>query len=108
MRNIHGESLFSEDKKAIGYADDKLCSDFIKMWADLMAKGAAPNPDEYAAIQTLGEEGRPVVTGEGAMLTEWNNYATKVSGTNDKLKMVTPPMVAGSGTKGLWMKPGMM
>lgn len=82
----HGESLFSEDKKAIGYADDKLCSDFIQMWADLMAKGAAPNPDEYAAIQTLGEEGRPVVTGEGAMLTEWNNYATKVSGTNDKLK----------------------
>ena len=103
----HGESLFSEDKKAIGYADDKLCSDFIQMWADLMAKGAAPNPDEYAAIQTLGEEVRPVVTGEGAMLTEWNNYATKVSGTNDKLKMVTPPMVAGSDAKGLWMKPGM-
>lgn len=103
----HGESLFSEDKKAIGYADDKLCSDFIQMWADLMAKGAAPKPDEYAAIQTLGEEGKPVVTGEGAMLTEWNNYATKVSGTNDKLKMVTPPMVAGSDAKGLWMKPGM-
>lgn len=103
----HGESLFSEDKKAIGYADDKLCADFIRMWADLMAKGAAPNPDEYAAIQTLGEEGRPVVTGDGAMLTEWNNYAAKVSGTNDKLKTVTPPMVAGSDTKGLWMKPGM-
>lgn len=103
----HGESLFSEDKKAIGYTDDKLCADFIQMWADLMAKGAAPNPDEYAAIQTLGEEGRPVVTGEGAMLTEWNNYATKVSKTNDKLKMVTPPMAVGSDTKGLWMKPGM-
>ncbi|MCQ4833427.1 hypothetical protein NE473_31455, partial [Hungatella sp. SL.1.14] len=44
--------MFSEDKKAIGYADDKLCSDFIQMWADLMAKGAAPNPDEYAAIQS--------------------------------------------------------
>ena len=41
------------------------------------------------------------------MLTEWNNYAAKVSGTNDKLKMVTPPMVAGSDAKGLWMKPGM-
>ena len=103
----HGESLFSEDKKTIGYADDKLCADFIQMWAGLMEKGAAPNPDEYAAIQTLGEEGRPVVTGEGAMLTEWNNYATKVSGTNDKLKMVTPPMAAGSDAKGLWMKPGM-
>lgn len=103
----HGESLFSEDKKAIGYTDDTLCEDFIKMWADLMEKGAAPNPDEFAAIQTLGEEGRPVVTGEGAMLTEWNNYATKVSASNDKLKMVTPPMVADSDTKGLWMKPGM-
>lgn len=103
----HGESLFTEDKKSIGYTDDKLCSDFLKIWADLMTKGAAPNPDEFAAIQTLGEEGRPVVTGDGAMLTEWNNYAAKVSGTNDKLRTVTPPMVAGSDAKGLWMKPGM-
>ena len=103
----HGESLFSEDKKAIGYADDKLCSDFIQMWADLMAKGAAPNPDEYAAIQTLGQEAGPVVTGEGATMIEWNNYANKVASVNDKLKITSLPLSDNTEYKGLWNKPGM-
>lgn len=103
----HGEQLFTDDKKAIGYADDGICAEFIQMWADLMAKGAVPNPDEYAAIQALGQEAGPVVTGEGATLIEWNNYASKVSSVNDKIQMITPPVLAGSDNKGLWMKPGM-
>lgn len=103
----HGESLFSDDKKSIGYADDKICSDFITMWADQMKAGAVPNPDEYASIQTLGQEAGPVVTGEGAMINEWNNYASKVSAVNDRIKMVTPPLLADSDSKGLWLKPGM-
>ncbi|MEY8356489.1 sugar ABC transporter substrate-binding protein [Lachnospiraceae bacterium 54-53] len=103
----HGESLFSEDKKSLGYPDDKICSDFIQMWSGLMEEGAVPNPDEYAAIQALGQEAGPVVTGDGAMLIEWNNYASKVSGVNDKIKMVTPPMLSDSESKGLWLKPGM-
>ncbi|WP_313181301.1 ABC transporter substrate-binding protein [Lacrimispora sp.] len=102
-----GESLFSQDKKSLGYKDDKICSDFIQMWADLMKDGVVPNPDEYAAIQALGQEAGPVVTGDGAMMTEWNNYASKVSGVNDKIKMVTPPLSADSKNKGLWLKPGM-
>lgn len=102
-----GESLFSEDKKSIGYADDKIFSDYIQMWADQMKEGIIPNPDEYAAIQALGQEAGPVVTGDGAMLSEWNNYASKVSSVNDKIKMVTPPLLANSQTKGLWLKPGM-
>lgn len=103
----HGATLFSADKKSLGYKDDKIFADFIKIWADLMAQGAEPNPDEYAAIQALGEAGRPVVTGDGGMLQEWNNYAIKVSDSNDKLKMTTPPVMAGSDIKALWMKPGM-
>ncbi|WP_349670827.1 sugar ABC transporter substrate-binding protein [Lacrimispora sp.] len=102
-----GESLFSEDKKSIGYADDKIFSDYIQMWADQMKEGIIPNPDEYAAIQALGQEAGPVVTGDGAMLSEWNNYASKVSSVNDKIKMVTPPLLADSQVKGLWLKPGM-
>lgn len=102
-----GESLFSQDKKSLGYKDDKVCSDFIQMWADLMKDGVIPNPDEYAAIQALGQEAGPVVTGDGAMITEWNNYASKVSGVNDKIKMVTPPLSGDSQNKGLWLKPGM-
>lgn len=103
----HGESLFSDDKKSIGYQDDKIFSDFIAMWADQMKAGQVPNPDEYAAIQTLGQEAGPVVTGDGTMVIEWNNYASKVSSVNDKIKMVTPPLLAGSDSKGLWLKPGM-
>lgn len=103
----HGESLFSDDKKSIGYQDDRICSDFIAMWADQMKEGQVPNPDEYAAIQTLGQEAGPVVTGDGTMVIEWNNYASKVSSVNDKIKMVTPPLLAGSDSKGLWLKPGM-
>lgn len=102
----HGETLFSEDNKTLGYADDALLSEFLTMWADLMDKGAVPNPDEYAAIETLGQEAGPVVTGDGAMLQEWNNYANKVASVNDKIEMKLLPQLEGSDAKGLWNKPG--
>ncbi len=103
----HGEKLFSDDNKSLGYTDDKLCADFLKMWKNMMDANLMPNPDEYEQIATLGLEAGPVVTGEAAMTQNWNNYATLASKANDKLKIVTPPLVAGSDAKGLWMKPGM-
>lgn len=103
----HGEKLFSDDNKSLGYDDDKVFVDFVNLWSGLMDKGAMPNPDEYAQIETLGQEAGPVVTGDAAMIQEWNNYASKVSSVNDKLKMVTPPLSDDSDEKGLWMKPGM-
>lgn len=102
----HGESLFSADNKSLGYEDDKIMSDYISLWSDLMKTGAVPNPDEYAAISTLGQEGGPVVTGEGAMLQEWNNYANKVMSVNENIEMVTMPVMDGTDAKGLWNKPG--
>lgn len=102
----HGERLFSEDQKSIGYADDKIMSDYLTMWSDLMDRGAVPNPDEYAAIQTLGQESGPVVTGDAAMLQEWNNYANKVNSINDKISVTFMPTMADSDRKGLWNKPG--
>lgn len=102
----HGDKLFSDDNKALGYSDDKVFIDFVNMWNDLMAKDAMPDPDEYAQISTLGQEAGPVVTGDAASIFEWNNYASKVSSVNDAIKMVTPPQADG-GSKGLWMKPGM-
>lgn len=103
----HGQSLFSADKKSLGYTDDKIFSDYVQMWKDLMDKGVAPNPDEWEQIQSLGQEAGPVVTGEGAMTFEWSNYAAKLSGVNDQLKMATMPLSNDSADKGLWMKPGM-
>lgn len=103
----HGSALFSEDNKTLGYTDDKICADYFTMWKDMMDQGLAPNPDEYAAIKTLGQEAGPVVTGEAGGMFEWNNYASKVSSVNDKIKVVTPPLADDSDSKGLWMKPGM-
>lgn len=102
----HGEKLFSDDNKTLGYSDDKVFVDFVNMWNDLMAKEAMPDPDEYAQIATLGQEAGPVVTGDAASIFEWNNYASKVSAVNGAIQMVTPPQADG-GSKGLWMKPGM-
>lgn len=103
----HGSDLFADDNKSLGYADDKLYTDFLEMWMGLIDEGAVPNPDEHAQIQALGQEAGPVVTGEGGFIYEWNNYASKMSAVNDKLKIVTPPMLDGSDAKGLWLKPGM-
>ena len=103
----HGVSLFSDDQKSLGYDDDQVCIDYLNMWSELMAAGAVPNPDEYASIKTLGQEAGPVVTGEGATITEWNNYANKVSSVNDKLKITSLPLSDDGQYKGLWNKPGM-
>ncbi|MDO5337326.1 MAG: extracellular solute-binding protein [Eubacteriales bacterium] len=103
----HGEQLFSDDNKSLGYEDDAILASFLQMWKDLMDAGICPNPDEYAQISTLGQEASPIVTGDGAFISERNNYAAKLSGVNDKLKVVLPPLSDDSDTKGLWMKPGM-
>ena len=103
----HGESLFSEDNKSLGYSDDAIFSDYFTMRKELMDKNVTPNPDEWAQIETLGQEAGPVVTGEAGMMFEWNNYAAKLSGVNDTLKVITPPLSNTGSEKGLWMKPGM-
>ncbi len=103
----NGAKLFSDDNKSLGYTDDSICASYIQMWKDMMDGGLAPNPDEYAAIQTLGQEAGPVVTGDSAWIVEWNNYTNKVAAVNDTLKLATPPMADESSEKGLWLKPGM-
>ena len=103
----HGAELFSDDNRALGYTDDRIFVDFVNMWNNLMDEGAMPDPDMYAQIATLGQETGPVVTGDAASIFEWNNYASKVSSVNDRIKMVTPPLFDSSEAKGLWMKPGM-
>lgn len=101
----HGEQLFSDDNRSLGYKDDKIMVDYLNMWKDLMDAGAAANPDEYAQIQTLGQEAGPVVTGDAGMINENNNYASKMSSRNSNLKVTTPP-VNSTNTKAMWNKPG--
>lgn len=101
----HGEQLFSDDKRSLGYKDDQILVDYLDLWKNLMDTGAAANPDEYAQIQTLGQEAGPVVTGEAAMINENNNYASKLSSRNGNLKITTPP-VNSINPKAMWNKPG--
>lgn len=101
----HGEQLFSDDKRSLGYKDDQILVDYLDFWKDLMDTGAAANPDEYAQIQTLGQEAGPVVTGDAAMINENNNYASKLSSRNDNLEITTPP-VNSINPKAMWNKPG--
>ncbi len=101
----HGAQLFSDDKRSLGYDDDQIMIDYLDMWKDLMDSGAAANPDEYAQIQTLGQEASPVVTGDAAMINENNNYASKLSSRNDQLQITTPP-VSETNPKAMWNKPG--
>lgn len=103
----HGEQLFSEDGKSLGYKDDKIMADYLTMWKGMMDDNEVPTPDEYEQISTLGLEAGPVITNEAAMTQNWNNYSTLVSGANDKIKLITPPVLASDDQKGLWMKPGM-
>lgn len=102
----NGEKLFNEDGTALGYEDDGITAGFFKMWKDMMDDNVAPDPDEEAQIQTLGQEAGPVVTGEAATIFEWNNYAAKLNSVNDKLKIALPPL-NDAGDSGLWIKPGM-
>lgn len=101
----HGEQLFSDDNKSLGYKDDQIMIDYLDMWKDLMDAGAAANPDEYAQIVTLGQEAGPVVTGDAAMINENNNYASKLSSRNGNLEVTIPP-VNETNTKAMWNKPG--
>lgn len=100
----HGEQLFSDDYKSLGYEDDQILVDYLEMWKELIDADAQPDPDEYAQIKALGQEAGPVVTGEAGMINENNNYASKLSSANENLKVMLPP-VNEENTKAMWNKP---
>lgn len=102
----HGEQLFSDDNKSLGFEDDQITVDFFNLWKGMMDDGAAAEPDEYEQLLALGIEAGPMATDECGYYINWNNYTTLMANVNDNLKMVTPPQLEG-GENGLWMKPGM-
>lgn len=102
-----GEQLFSDDGKSLGYSDDKVLSDWLSMWKDMMDNNVVPTPDEYEQLETLGLEAGPVVTGDAAFTQNWNNYSTLVAGSNENIKLMTPPTLGTDDQKGMWLKPGM-
>lgn len=102
----YGKTMYSADGTKLGYDDDKVFVDFVKMLQRLQDAKALPNPDEWTQISAKGKEAEPVVTGTGGTTFDWSNYAVIVANSNPNLKLVTPPYNS-TGTKALWSSPGM-
>ena len=103
----YGVSLFAEDNKSLGFDDVQILTDYFQLWKDLIDAGAAPNPDEYEQIATLGNDANPVITNDAAFHQSWNNFTTiGENAGNDTLELLVPP-VKKAGEKALWYKPGM-
>ena len=103
----YGVSLFATDNKSLGFDDVQILTNYFQLWKDLIDAGAAPNPDEYEQIATLGNDASPVITGDAASHQSWNNFATiGANAGNDTLELLVPP-VKKAGEKALWYKPGM-
>ena len=103
----HGEELFSLDQTALGYQDDSIYVEYVNLFKELIDKGAVPDSDGWAAISVQGQENTPIVTGNGGMTVEWNNYPLRISYVNDRLKLTILPLAPEQENTGLWMKPGM-
>jgi multiple sugar transport system substrate-binding protein len=102
----YGKTMFSSDGTKLGYDDDAIFVEFVKMLQRLQNAKAMPNPDEWSQISAKGKEAEPVVTGSGATTFDWANYPVIVSKSNPNLKLVTPPNNS-TATKALWSSPSM-
>lgn len=102
-----GDRLFSKDGRSLGYEDEGVYIGYVTLFKELMDVGAAPTPEEWAAISARGAEHFPVVTGEGGLMQEWNNFPVKMGHVNENLKLVSTPLAVQGRDLGLWMKPGM-
>lgn len=103
----HGEELFSPDQRSLGYEDDSIYIEYVTLFKELIDKEAVPNSDDWAAISVQGQENAPIITGDGGLTVEWNNYPLRMSYVNDRLKLAFLPLASQNGMSGVWMKPGM-
>lgn len=101
-----GYSLFSADKKSLGYDDDQIMIDFIDLHKRLTDAGSMPTPDEWVTIVANGEEGRPVPLGQAATLYQSSTYGVQMAGVCTDIILNSPPRLP-NGEKALWLKPSM-
>lgn len=104
----HGEQLYSDDGTELGLTDESIIADYLELWNNMINNNLYPDPDEFAQIESLGQSGGPVATGEAAFCFDWDNYATSVADYNDSIEMVTPPLAETSDNQALWVKPGQL
>lgn len=74
-----GQSIYTEDGKALGYTDDQPLVDYFNMIMRLQDAGAIPTQDEAAEYADAGPESAPIVSGLAAMDYRWSNQVIAVT-----------------------------
>jgi multiple sugar transport system substrate-binding protein len=99
----HGQHLFSQDQKALGY-DDQTLADYWQINLKLIRDGAAPTIDKIQQIQGLEQE--PLAQQKAAFDLRWSNQLTALS-NNGKLPLKLAPLPGPDADKGMYLKPSM-
>lgn len=107
----HGEYLYNEEGTAIGYEDDQLFADFMKMDLELMDEGVLPGAGRRQEIfQAM--ENTLLANDEAAFDTNhWSNQLVALNSAaagENNFKMTVLPETEGQSQKGMYVKPSML
>lgn len=103
----NGGYLFSDDGKSLGYEDDKVYSNFFKMWLELQDAGVIPSREIEVARGSVSPEQRFICLGKSAMQFTWSNQLKAMSTAlpNKTLKLYMLPTL--NKKVGNFLKPSM-
>ncbi|MEK3890509.1 ABC transporter substrate-binding protein [Bacillus sp. FSL K6-3431] len=102
----HNTWLFNDDGTDLGYEDDQLLVDFLKMQADMLKSEAAAPPEVFKSAGSNIEQ-MPIITGKTAMLMDVhsNQIVAMEEAAGRPLQLILQPMLEG-GELGHYIKPG--
>ena len=105
----HGQWGYSDDGKSLGYTDDEILVNHMKMVLRLQDAGAVMTREEEVAKGDQGVESQEIVPGKAAMVYFWSNQITAVqvaAGEDRNFKMTHLPRPKG-GQPSNYIKPSM-
>jgi len=105
----NGEWVYSPDGKSLGYTDDQVLIDHMKMILRLQEAGVIEPRDQEVARATLGQQADPLVIGKAAMGFMWSNQLASTwnaAGADRHFKLLTVPRLEG-GLPAIYVKPSM-
>lgn len=108
----NGEWSYSADGKSLGYTDDSIYVDYLKMVERLTRYGAYPTQDIVVADYDRGTnvERMPIVNGLAAMTSFWSNQITAMAsaaGEGRRFFMTHLPRLRADGPAANYLKPSM-
>lgn len=106
----HGASLYNSAGTALGYDDDQLYVDFMKMAIEAMDSGATWSAAVRAENTDTGVEQDPITTGKAAMATiYWSNQlGALVHSAGHMFGMTTMPTAKDQLVEGRFIKPSQL